>query len=340
MKRLVVTGPRQATFEEVKMPACDRDGVVVRARVTAVSAGTELRVFRAIPVDDAGRFMHESMPFSLPVENGYSMVGEIVEVGAEVNGLAVGERVFAAVPHKEYAAVAAKDVTPLPASIPDGEAAMLRILEVAHSGIRQADPPAGGNIAVVGQGVIGLSVTAYAEAFGMRTAVLDKNPNRLDIAREMGALLAVNPADDEATQRILRLFDEAGADVSFEAASTWAGIRTAMEVTRTDGTVVIVSRHTENPDFNPVGHPFMGKRLNLVTTYAYQPDYHRWSQRRSLALTVDLLSRRRLRIAPMLTHEFAWHELPGVYERLDEGDRSIVGATIRWDAEQPLPATG
>ena len=40
----------------------------------------------------------------------------------------------------------------------------------------------------------------------------------------------------------------------------------------------------------------------------------------------------RLNIAPMLTHEFAWHELPDVYRRLDEGDKSIVGTTIRWDA--------
>ncbi len=104
-----------------------------------------------------------------------------------------------------------------------------------------------------------------------------------------------------------------------------------MEVTRKDGGVVIVSRHTDQPDSNPVGHPFLGKRLNMVTSCSYQPDYHRWSKQRSLALTLDLLARRRLHIAPMMTHEFAWHELPKVYERMDEGDRSIVGATIRWD---------
>ncbi len=330
MKRLVVTGVRQATFEEVEMPVCAPDGVIVRARVTAVSTGTELRVYRAIPVDDAGRFMHEAVPFELPVENGYSMVGEIVEVGDEVSGFRVGERVFVPQPHKEYAAVAAVDVTPLPDSIPSEEAVMLSILEVSHNGLRQADPPVGGNIAVVGQGVIGLSVTAYAEAFGMRTAVLETDSTRLGIAREMGAMLAVNPNEAGAREQVVELFD-GGADVTYEASSKWAGIRTAMEVTRTDGTVVIVSRHTEKPDFNPVGHPFLGKRLNLVTTYAYQPEGHRWSQRRSLALTVDLLARRRLRIAPMLTHEFAWHELPSVYERLDEGDGSIVGTTIRWD---------
>ncbi len=137
------------------MPVCARDGVAVRARVTAISAGTELRVYRNIPVDDAGLFIHETKPFALPVENGYSMVGEIVEVGAEVNHLTVGARVFVSEPHKEYVAVAASEVTPLPGAIPDAEATMLRILEVAHNGLRQGNPPVGGDIAVVGQGVVG-----------------------------------------------------------------------------------------------------------------------------------------------------------------------------------------
>jgi len=330
MKRLVITGPRLAEFAEAEMPVCAPDGVVVRAQVTAVSAGTEVRVYRAVAVDDEGRFMHETVPFELPVENGYSMVGEVVEVGAEVGELAVGERVFAPVAHKEFAAVAAADVIPLPETIPSEEAAMLSILEVAHQGLRQGEPPPGGNVAIVGQGVIGLSALAYAVALGMRTAVVDTDATRLRIAREMGALLAVNPQDGSVAARVVDLFED-GADVTCEASSNWAGIHTAMEVTRIDGTVVIVARHTEKPDFNPVGHPFLGKRLRLVTTYAFPAETHRWSKRRSFALTLDLLARRQLPIAPMLTHEFSWHELPEVYRRLDEGDQSIVGTTIRWD---------
>ena len=178
--------------------------------------------------------------------------------------------------------------------------------------------------------MIGLSATAYAQAFGMRTAVLDTDPARLGIAQAMGAQLAISPSEEDAVGQVTGLFDDDGADVTLEATSNWAGIRTAMEVTRTDGTVVIVARHTNDPDFNPVGHPFLGKRLRLVTTYAFPSDHARWSKRRSFGLTIDLMARRRLPIAPMLTHEFAWHELPEVYRRLDEGERSIVGTTIRW----------
>jgi threonine dehydrogenase-like Zn-dependent dehydrogenase len=103
-----------------------------------------------------------------------------------------------------------------------------------------------------------------------------------------------------------------------------------LEIARNDGRVVIASRHTGMPDFNPVGHPFLGKRLELLTSYGHEPDGRRWDRRRSFALTVRLLREGRLVIDPMITHRFAWHELPEVYRRMHEGDRTIVGAVLRW----------
>ena len=66
MKRLVITGPRQAEFEEVEMPECASDVVIVKARVTTISTGKEIRVFRAKAVDDGGRFMLANVPYALP----------------------------------------------------------------------------------------------------------------------------------------------------------------------------------------------------------------------------------------------------------------------------------
>jgi len=334
MQRLIVTGRKQAEFEDVEPPDCPLDGVLVQAQTTAISTGTELRVFRSIPVDEAGQFLHERVPFELPTENGYSMVGEVIETGRLVNGVEIGGRVFVPAPHRQVAAMEAARVTTLPDEIPDDEAVFLSILEVAHKAVRQGNPQAGANVVIVGQGVVGLSLLAYGVAFGWRTAVLDFHPTRLEIARQLGAELAVSADDSQAREQVFDFFHGAGADVAFEAGSSWSAIRSAMELTRTDGRVVIVSRHTEKPQFNPVGHPFFGKRLSLITSYAYPPDGNRWDYRNSVNLTLDLLARRRLSIRPMLTHRFAWHELPEVYRRLDEGDRSIVGAVFDWREEE------
>ena len=54
--------------------------------------------------------------------------------------------------------------------------------------------------------------------------------------------------------------------------------------------MVVVSRNTQDPDFNPVGNPFLEKRLRLVTSYAFPAESARWSKTRSFALTLDLLA--------------------------------------------------
>jgi 2-desacetyl-2-hydroxyethyl bacteriochlorophyllide A dehydrogenase len=330
MKRLIVTGSRQVAFEDVPIPKCSADGILVKAKVTAISQGTEIRVYRAVPVDDAGLFLHEQIPFQLPAENGYSMVGDVEAVGSEVSEFSKGDRVFVPCSHKQYAAVSAKLAVKLPDEISNEEAAFLSILEVSHIALRRGNPSAGENVAIIGQGVIGLSGLAYCHAFGFRTLAVDLNERRLAISKQIGADLVLSPNETGFVERVQEFFGGDGADVVFEATSRWKGIRTAMEAVRTGGKVVVGSRNTEVPDFNPVGHPFLGKKIELLTSYGYPHAGDRWNRNRSIALTLDLLSRGKLNIKPMITHRLHWDELPDAYRRLDEGDPDMVGTVLRW----------
>jgi threonine dehydrogenase-like Zn-dependent dehydrogenase len=331
MKRLIVTGPKQATFEDAPEPRCPPDGLLVRARLTAISVGTEIRVFRAQPVDEAGRFLHERVPFVLPAENGYSMVGEVTAVGSEAGGFDVGERVFSPSPHKEVAAVPAALAVKLPETITDEQGVLLSILEVGHISLRRGSPSPGENVAVVGQGVIGLSALALAHALGFRTAAIDFVAERLQIARRLGADLAISPAEADFTQRVRELFDGEGADLVIEAASRWDAVQTSMDVAAHEARIVIAARHTDVPKYNPVGHPYLGKKLTLLTSYGYPPPGQRWDRRRSIALTLDLLSRGRVDVAPMITHRIDAASIPEMYRRLDAGDQTIVGVIAQWD---------
>jgi len=94
--------------------------------------------------------------------------------------------------------------------------------------------------------------------------------------------------------------------------------------------IVVAARHTDQPEYNPVGHPYLGKRLTLLTSYGHEPLGSRWDRSRSVALSIDLLRRDRLRVAPLVTHTFDRQELPDIYARLEQGDRDIVGAVFRW----------
>ena len=208
MKRLVVTGPRQASFDDVDIPECPPDGLLVRANVTAVSTGTEIRVYRYIPVDEDGEWLHGGVRFPEgPLENGYSMVGEVVEAGSNVEDFRVGDRVFCAGTHKEYAATPARDALKLPEEVSDEHGVFLNILGVGQLGLRHGEPQPGENVAIVGLGVIGLSALAFCSAFGFRTVGIDFSQSRREVANAMRADLVIDPADEgftAARHRLLR----------------------------------------------------------------------------------------------------------------------------------------
>ena len=331
MKRLVITGPRQASFDDVDIPECPSDGLLVRANVTAVSTGTEIRVYRFIPVDEDGEWLHGGVRFpDGPIENGYSMVGEVAQVGSDVADFNVGDRVFCAGTHKEYAVSPARDAIKLPDEVTDEQGVFLNILGVGQLGLRHGEPRPGENVAIIGLGVIGLSAIAYCSAFGFRTVGIDFSESRRQVATAMGADLVLDPADDGLTQQVIDFFDGRGADLVIETASAWPAIQASLEIVRQDGNVVIVARHTDSPTFNPVGHPYMTTRYTLRASLGYRPTELRWDRMNSMKLTTRLIASGSLHVDPMITHEFSWQDLPDVYHRLDQGDTDILGAVIRW----------
>ena len=97
-----------------------------------------------------------------------------------------------------------------------------------------------------------------------------------------------------------------------------------------DARIVVAARHTDSPGFNPVGHPYLGKKLTLLTSYGYAAPGQRWDRRRSIGLTLELLKSGRLDVEPMITHRIKAASLPDMYRRLDEGEPSVVGVVVQW----------
>jgi len=125
-----------------------------------------------------------------------------------------------------------------------------------------------------------------------------------------------------------------GADLVLEAASVWPAIQLSMEIAAKGAKIVVVARHTDLPAFSPVGDPYLQKDLTLLVSYGYPPAGQRWERPRSFALTLDLMRRGKLNIAPMITHRLPWHALPDVYARLERGEREIMGVVLDWTVKQ------
>src|ERR671933_67212 len=130
------------------------------------------------------------------------MVGVIEGVGQEVRELAVGQCVFVAIPDDELGAVPQRQVYAVPEGEADEQAVFTSLCEIGLHALRRGSPSLGENVAIIGQGIVGLATLAVARAWGLRTIALDLDERRLAFARAMGADLVLSPAEPDYEERI------------------------------------------------------------------------------------------------------------------------------------------
>src|SRR5687768_4142770 len=193
-------------LESYEVPAPERWQVLVRATRTLVSAGTEMKAYVG---DDVVR----RSP-AYPVYPGYSHVGVVERVGADVEGIAVGDRVATQKGHASHVLVdleappETRDEAPprpgrrrgpdwvqvVPDGVTDEQAAFAVLGSVAMHGIRKGGLRIGETCAVAGQGVVGQLVAQLARLSGARPVVgLDLAPERLALSRRSGTDAQIDP---------------------------------------------------------------------------------------------------------------------------------------------------
>lgn len=131
---------------------------------------------------------------------------------------------------------------PLSDRIDGPECALVEPLAVAVNAVEGAGPLAGGTIAVVGCGPIGLLIVGLARAAGAASIIAtDPLAHRRAAAIELGASSAIDPGPDGAERAaIIEATRGRGVDVVFEVAGTPAAIDASIEIARPGGQVVIV----------------------------------------------------------------------------------------------------
>jgi L-iditol 2-dehydrogenase len=94
---------------------------------------------------------------------------------------------------------------------------------------------------VVGAGTIGLCLVQVLRAAGCsRVFAVDLDPDRLELARRLGADSVLDARDPDIVQRVAQATDGRGADVVFEAVGLGESVKTAVAVVRRGGTVTLV----------------------------------------------------------------------------------------------------
>ena len=144
-----------------------------------------------------------------PLPLGYSAVGDVVEVGAGLEGkFRVGQRVAIAgaglANHAELNAVP-ENLRTGADDVNDEEACFGTLGAIAMNGVRLLEPQLGDVIAVIGAGLVGQLAAQLADLAGCRVVVLDYNAERLKLAEYGGAELTCNLGDGDPMAAIMNL---------------------------------------------------------------------------------------------------------------------------------------
>jgi threonine 3-dehydrogenase len=159
------------------------------------------------------------------------------------------------------------------------------------------EPIAGRTVAVTGCGPIGLLSVGIARAAGASLVVAtDIEPYRLELARSMGADLALDGRDPQLVERVLEATGGDGVEVVLEMSGSPAALNQALEFITRGGRISLLGIFAE-PVRVDLSDLFIQKGLRLYGIYGRKL-HETWDQ------TQELLRSGRLDPSPILTHRF------------------------------------
>lgn len=288
----VLHASQDVRIEQRDMPKPGHGQVLVRMRQMGI-CGTDVSYFERGPRGRNG----EVRPFILGHEGG----GEVVELGAGVQGLSVGDRVaidpsqpcytcricmsgrynlcpqmrylgsaYSATPDGlfcEYLAFPVQNCLPVPPEMSDGEAAMMEPLSVAMHAVKRAGPLYGASVLVTGGGPIGQLTLLAARALGAgKVALSEVVESRRKFARLNGADRVCDPTEPTFVEDALE-FSSGGFDVIMEAAGSPIALNQAFELAARGGTIVQIGGIKADANISLAS--LMPKELQYVGSYRF-----------------------------------------------------------------------
>ncbi|MFN2520251.1 MAG: L-threonine 3-dehydrogenase [Candidatus Limnocylindria bacterium] len=276
MRALVKSRPEAGLWlDDVPAPLTGPNDLRIRVRYTSI-CGTDLHIWKWDP------WSRSNVPIGLVV--GHEFMGSIVEIGDLVRGFEIGQRVAveghvtcghcrncrAGRRHlcrntegigvqrpgafADEVTVPATNAYVLPADMPDEIGSCLDPLGNAiHSAL--SFELAGEDVLVTGAGPIGVMAAAVSQFVGARYVVVsDLNPYRLDLARTLGATLAVDPTSTTFGGVMKELGMLEGFDIGLEMSGSPTALRSMLATMNHGGRIALLGIPNEDVpiDWNQV----------------------------------------------------------------------------------------
>ena len=356
---LIKTG--SVIVEEVPAPKVSSKNILVRVTHSCISVGTEMagvkmsglplyqralkqpenvkRVLEMVTDEGVKRTMDRvTGKLSAGSATGYSAAGVVVDLGVEVEGFVIGDRVACAgagiANHAELIDVPVNLAVKLPTCLGTDIASTVTLGSIAMQGIRRTNPTLGETIVVIGLGVLGQITAQMLSANGCQVIGVDIDQARVQIALGNGMDFGINPVTDNYVERVFKYTDGVGSDAVIVTAATASHevISEAMQVCRKKGRVVLVG----DVGLNLNRADFYKKELDFLISTSYGPGrydsvyeeggqdypiaYVRWTENRNMQAYIDLLAKRKVRLDNLYKDPYPIEQATEAYDALKVED--------------------
>ncbi len=332
-RSLWFVAPRAAELRPTDVPPPGPGEVRVRALASAVSAGTEMLVYRGqVPKDLPLDLPTLVGSYGYPIKYGYAAVGRVLDTGPEVESPAFGDTVFVHHPHQDAFVVPAEALVYLPGGLDPLLGVFAANLETALNVTHDTPLHLGETALVLGQGVVGLLVARLLTLSGARVLAVDPLEKRRELALAGGAHEAFEPGEDLAT-RVGEATAGRGADVVVEVSGAGTALQSAIESVADEGTVVVASWYGTKPVSLALGGRFHRGRVRLRSSQVgrLKPELSaRWDRARRTETVIDLLAC--LRLEELVSHRIPFGEAPEAYRLVDERPEETVQVVLDYGA--------
>jgi 2-desacetyl-2-hydroxyethyl bacteriochlorophyllide A dehydrogenase len=321
MKAVVIEAPYEVAIREVPDPRPAPDEVIVGVAATGL-CGTDLAIY-------AGEYDGE-----YPVVPGHEVVGAIIEVGESVTDLSPGTRVAfdPNVPCFEChfcrrlrfnhclnwqgigvsraggmakrVAVPASVVYPLDDDLPFDQAIFTEPLSCVVWGLQRATPQLGDRVLILGSGPIGLlMMQAVRRAGAAQVVVTDLQPDRLALAKQLGADVIVGAGEPQAAT--LRELAPHGYDMVIDATGVPEVVAGCFDYVTRGGKLLVFGVCPEDATIS--FSPFDLFRRDIAV-------YGSFAVNLTFGPALELLRNGAVQVEPLISHRFALEEFPRALE--------------------------
>ena len=307
----------------------------IKVRKTAI-CGTDLHIY------NWDNWAQKNVP--VPLTTGHEFVGIVDEIGPGVTHFEIGQRVSGeghitcghcrncragkshlcrntlgvGVNHPgafaEYIVIPAVNAYPIPDEVSDNEASLLDPYGNAVHSVLAFDL-VGEDVLITGAGPIGLMSAAIARHVGARHVVItDVNPYRLELAKKMGASLAINPSEIALTDAMAQLHMKEGFDVGIEMSGHPQAFRDMLKVMNHGGKIAFLG--IPKDDFAINWHEVIFKSITIKGIYGRRMFETRYKAISMLQSGLD--------ITPVITAEYPYQDFEKAFQEMLQGKSGKV----------------